>query len=106
VRSDGVAGLRHRLFDGLADVMPVTLRDHLHDVVDRQLCGNLSSAVTANTIRQYGKQHREPVVLLEHKGGHGITVFVVLARHAGMGLCFDDQVSALCTDHTVNLLIV
>jgi hypothetical protein len=103
---DRVAGIRHRFHNGLAYVLSITLCHNLHDVIDSQLGGHLSGAVTSDAICQYGKQHRQPVVLLEHKGSHGITVFVVFARHAGMGLCFDVQVSALSTDHTVDMLIV
>ena len=64
-----------------------------------QVSGYLSGAVPADSIGKDSKQDRYPVLVLEQKRGHGIPIFVVFARHAGVGLCFDVQVSALCADH-------
>jgi hypothetical protein len=50
--------------------------------------------VTADAVRQHREQDGRAVRLFGVEGGHGITVLVVLARHALVGMCLDVQVRA------------
>src|ERR1051325_575095 len=96
---DRIAGFRDRIFDRTPDVMTVTSGDCLHHVIDSQLRSHLTSAVSANAICQDREQYRRPVALIEHERRHSITVLIILARHTGMRLSIDIQVSADNTYH-------
>ena len=85
---------------------PVAFRHHLHDVIDRQLRRDFTGPVPADPIGKHGKQHRNSIILIEDKRGYSITVFVVLTRHACMGLGFHIKMSALDTDHKMDMLLV
>src|SRR6266540_3467122 len=73
--------------------------DHLHHMIDRQLRSHLAGPMSTNAICQDREEHRRSVALLQHKRCHGITVLIILARHARMRLSIDIQMSARDTYH-------
>src|SRR5260221_14624815 len=75
-------------------------------MVDRQFSGHFTPAMSADAIGKHRKQHRRFILCIGHEGSHGITVFIVLARHAGVRLSFDVQMSALSTDHRLGILLL
>ncbi len=79
--------------------MPVAFPHHFHDVIHRELGGNLAPFMPSDPVGEDGKQNRRGFARTQHERADRIAVLVVLAGHARMGLCFDGQMRARCAVH-------
>src|ERR1044071_2164084 len=100
VGSNRIAGFDHSLFHGAPDMAAVTPGNHLHHMIDCQLGSHLASPMSANAICKDCKNYRRSIALIQHKRRHSITVLIILARHTGMRLSIDVEMSARDTYHT------